>query len=230
MSEINPFMMIMLEQNNFVGAAEEVQNNMSPLPEQQTFGEGSIAILASANTALEGDFTIARGLDPADHEETFPDWEERVLLRDHVLVELFSRQDPEFSIGWVHRLKLLPVKKYRYRELKQWRRKGFPDEPPEWVLKIYRDYTDRLSEQAPGQVPVAVTCPRCHKRNVELVVTRTLKWTGRAGLMEVNGLKRHLPVNDVSNSSEHVAQLICKDCKLVGDLTDDEWILPDISN
>ena len=126
MSEMNPFMAMILEHNSFVGPAEEVQAQITPLPEQQAFGEGDIALVASANTPLEDDFTVVKGLDPIHYEETFPDWQERVLLNDHVLCEIFSREDTEFSIGWVHRLKLLPVKKYRYRELKQWRKNGLP--------------------------------------------------------------------------------------------------------
>ena len=230
MSETNPFMAMILEHNSFVGPSEEVQAHIEPLPEQQAFGAGDIAIVASANTALEGDFTVAKGLDPIEYEEIFPDWQDRVLMKDHVLCEFFSREDTEFSIGWVHRLKLLPVKRYRYRELRSWRKTGFPDELPEWVLKYYRAYTDALAAQAPDKVPVAITCPNCHQRNVELVVTRTLEWTCRAGLMVYEGEQRHLPVAEPDLTSHHVAILRCIDCKQEADLTDEEWVLPNISN
>ena len=230
MSEPNPFMAMILDHQSFVGESEGVEADIFPLPEQQSWGVGDSAILASANTPLEQDFTIVKGLDPHDHTEDYPDWEERMQLRDHVLVEIFSRYDTEKSIGWVHRLKLLPIKKYRYDELHTWRKKGFPDDPPEWVMKIYREYTDRLAELAPDKVPVAVTCPNCKKRNVELVVTRTLEWTARAGLMKYQGTERHLPVADPVMTSSHVAILRCMDCKHVADMTDDEWVLPDISN
>ena len=101
---------------------------------------------------------------------------------------------------------------------------------PEWVLKYYRSYTDALSDRAPDKVPVAITCPNCHRRNVELKVTRTLEWTCRAGLMMYQGAKRHLPVAEPEMTSHHVAQLICMDCKFVGELDDEEWVLPNISN
>lgn len=230
MSEANPFMVMILEHQSFVGESETVEADIHPLPEQQLWGPGDTAILASANTQLEQDFTIVKGLEPIEYEEEFPDWQERMQLRDHVLVELFSRSDPEKSVGWVHRLKLLPIKKYRYDELHSWRKKGFPDDPPEWVMKIYRTYTDRLAELAPDKVPVAVTCPACGKRNVEMVVTRTLEWTARAGFMMYQGSERHLPVADPQMTSRHVAQLRCTDCGQVADMTDDEWVLPDISN
>jgi hypothetical protein len=230
MSETNPFMAMILEHNSFVGESEHVEADIQPLPEQIAWGTGDVALLASANTPLEADFTVVKGLDPALHEETYPDWEERVLLKDHVLCEIFSREDTELSMGWVHRLKLLPVKKYRYRELNRWRKKGFPEEVPEWVLKIYRAYTDRLAETAPDKVPVAITCPFCHKRNVEMIVTRTLTWTCRAGLMEYQGEVRHLPVADPEMESSHVAILRCMDCGKEASMTDDEWVLPNISN
>lgn len=230
MSEVNPFMAMILGHSSFVGPAEDVQEKIVPLPEQQALGEGDIALVASANTPLEGDFTVARVLEPIQYESTFPDWQDRMLLSDHVLCEFFSREDTEFSIGWVHRLKLLPIKKYRYRELRRWRKQGFPDELPEWVLKYYRAYTDKMAEQSPETVPVAVTCPNCQKRNVELKVVRTLTWTARAGLMKYDGEMRFLPVNEPTMDSEHVAQLICTDCGHVGDMEDSEWVLPDISN
>jgi hypothetical protein len=170
-------------------------------------------------------------LDPILYEETYPDWQDRVLLKDHVLVELFSCEDPEFSVGWVHRLKLMPIKKYRYRELRSWRKNGFPESVPEWVMKYYREYTDKIAEQAPDKVPVAITCPKCGKRNVELVVTRRLTWTARAGLMKYNGeMMRHVPVNDPEMESSHDARLVCVDCENSVDLSDDEWVLPNISN
>jgi hypothetical protein len=230
MSEANPFMAMILETNSFVGEAENIQDGMKPLPEQQAWSPGDTAILASANTALETDFVVVKGLEPIEYEETYPDWMERTLMEDHVLCEIFSRQDTEKSIGWVHRLKLLPIKKYRYDELHTWRKKGFPDDIPEWILKIYREYTDRLSDQAPDKVPVAITCPFCGKRNVEMVVTRHLTWTCRAGTMKYQGEMRHLPVNDPVMSSEHQAILRCMDCHKEATMTDEEWVLPDISN
>lgn len=231
MSEaMNPFMAMLLMNSSFVGESEEVEAAIQPLPEQLAFQPGDAAILASANTKLESDFTVVKGIDPTLHEEEYPDWQERDMLNDHVLVELFSREDTDFTIGWVHRLKLLPIKQYRYKELRRWRKNGFPDDPPEWVMKIYREYTDRLSELLPNKVPVAVTCPYCKKRNVELVVTRTLEWRARAGLMQYEGAERHLPVHDPEMTSKHHAELHCIDCGKMADLTDDEWVLPDISN
>jgi len=228
MSE-HPLMALLLDHNSFLGEAESVENEIMPLDEQLNFTTGDVAILAAANTGLEQDFAVVRAVDAEQHAETWPDWEER-LLKSFVLCEIFSRSDPEISLGWVNRIKLLPIKQYRYKELKSWRKKGFPDDPPEWIMKYYRKYTDALSERAPNVVPRAVTCPHCGKRNVELVVTRRLEYKGRAGLMKLPAGERHVPITDPDVTSSHVAILRCSDCKATADLTDDEWELPNISN
>lgn len=232
MSEANPIMVMIFEHNNFVSESEEVEAEIQPLDEQQAFGPGDAAILASSNAPLEQDFTVARGIDPEKYTETYADWDQQErMVRDHVLCEFFSRADSEISVGWVHRLKLLPVKNYRYKEMRRWRKNGWPDEPPEWVMKLYRLYTDQLAERAPNRVPVAIACPSCKKRNVDLVVTRRLVYSGRAGLMKIGDQERHVPIEDVSEpTSSHSAKLVCRDCKADADLTDDEWLLPDISN
>jgi hypothetical protein len=230
MSEANPFMVMILEHNNFVSEAQEVEAQITPLDDQLNFGVGDVAILASSNAPLEADFTVVKGLDPANYAETFPDWEERMTFNAHVLCEIFSRADTELSIGWVHRLKLLPIKQYRYKELKTWRKKGFPEDPPEWVMKIFRNYTDQLAERAPDKVPVAVTCSACGKRNVELVVVRRLEYRGRAGLMRQGEDERHVTLHDPETTSTHQAKLVCSDCLVETRLGDDSWVLPNVSN
>lgn len=229
MSEQHPLMAMLLNNNSFLGASESVEDTIMPLDEQLNFGPGDAAILASANTGLEQDFAVVRGVDPEQHAETWPDWEER-LLKSFVLCEIFSRSDPDISLGWINRVKLLPIKAYRYKDLRRWRKNGFPDDMPEWIMACYRKYTDALSERAPNVVPRAVTCPKCGKRNVELVVTRRLEYRGRAGLMQRGEGERNVPITDPELTSTHVAILRCQDCKATADLTDDEWELPNISN
>lgn len=229
MSEAHPLMSLLLESHSFLGAAESVENNIMPLDEQLNFGPGDGALLASANTPLEQDFAVVRGVDPAKHAETWPDWEERTM-NSYVLCEIFSKTDPVISLGWISRVKILPIKAYRYKELRSWRKKGFPDDVPDWVLAYYRRYTDELSERAPEVVPRAVTCPHCGKRNVQLVVVRRLEYRGRAGSVKFGEGERHVPLTDPDLRDTHTAQLICPDCQARADLVDDEWELPDISN
>jgi hypothetical protein len=99
------------------------------------------------------------------------------------------------------------------------------------VMNLYRKYTDKLAERAPSRVPVAIACSHCKKRNVQLVVTRRLVYSGRAGLLKLGDQMRHVPIEDVSEpESTHTAILRCEDCHATADLVDDEWLLPDISN
>src|SRR5215831_2501824 len=93
---------------------------------------------------------------------------------DHVLCEHFSRMDQELTHGWFHRLKLLPMPKYRYKEARRWLKNGFPEQPPDWSHKIYEKYTDQLAAAAPLKVPKTAECPSCHSRQVNIKVIRTV--------------------------------------------------------
>lgn len=226
----HPVMALMLEHNSFVGRAVKVEDEITPLPNQLDFGPHSTAIVAMANTMLEQEFTVVRGLEPADHAEVYPDWEERMVRRDHVLCESFSRRDNTITIGWFHRLKLIPIPSYRYKECRSWRKNGFPDELPPWVQNLYRGYSDALSARAPDKVPRQVTCPECGERKVELVVTRRLTYKAMAGQVESEGKDKFVPLAQPDEDSHHVAQLRCPDCEATADLNDEDWYLPGISN
>lgn len=226
MSEMHPFMAMLLEHNSFVGAAESVEEEIMPLPEQLDFGPNSTAIVAMANTMLEQDFTVVKGLEPADYAEKFPDWQERMELRDHVLCEIFSREDDQLTIGWVHRLKLLPIKEYRYKTCRGWRKNGFPDELPPWVMNLYQAYTDALSTKAPDKVPHQVSCPECGSREVDIVVVRRIEYRAPAGVVEHEGEEKFVPLRQPEESDSHVARLVCTSCEASASMDDEEWKLP----
>jgi hypothetical protein len=229
MSDPHPIMMMILESNSFVGPAERVEDTLTPIDEQLNFSVGDTAILAMANTALEHDFVILKMLDASKHAETYPNWEEREELGAHVLCEAFSRLDPELRLGWYHRLKIFPISNYRYRQARKWLKDGFPEEVPDWAEAAYLKYSELLSKQAPDIVPRVVHCPNCKGPNVALVVTRTLEYMARAGVIEHEGEEHIVPITEVDEKSSHVAVLRCLDCETPADLTDAEWSLPGIS-
>jgi hypothetical protein len=222
-------MVMLFSSQSFVGESENVENTIMPLEEQLNWGPGDHAMVAQANTPLENDLVIVRGLDPTNYADKYPDWEER-MLNSYVLCEYFSALDPELSIGWFSRLKLMPIKAYRYKETRGWRKNGFPKEMPEWILKYHDAYTEQLAQHAPETVPRPVHCPNCDSTNIELVAVRKLEYKARAGFLNIEGREIYVPVTDVDESSTHVARLHCKDCDSKADLTDDEWLLPGISN
>jgi len=236
MSEPHPLMMLLLGGTSFVGPSEAFEDRIQPIQAQLDFGPGSHAILAMANTPLERDFVIAKGVDPAKHAEEFPDWEERMAglagsgWASHVLCQLFSRVDPELTIGWVSRLKLFPISSYRYREARKWLTEGFPEELPEWVEQTYLKWTDELAKQAPDTVPRIIACPACQGRHVIIEVVRQITYTAKVGLVTLDDQDHYVPVSDVEEESEHQARLRCEDCDQIGDLTDEEWNFPNLTN
>ena len=228
MSE-HPIMALLLEQNSFLGQSEEVENTIMPISAQLNFGPGDAAILASANTPLERDFVVAKCLDPEEHAETYPDWEER-LLNSFVLCELFSMNDPEFHLGWVSRLKVLPIPKYRYKECRRWVKNGFPEDMPDWATQHYLKFTDALAENAPATVPRSTECPNCKSHEIEIIVTRRIEYRGRVGRLLIDGREVYVPVVDPDVDANHNARLHCTNCHSSADLSDDEWQLPGHSN
>ncbi len=227
--EAHPLMVMLFGNNSFVGDAEKVENEIMPLEEQLSFSVGDAAIIAQANTQLENDLVFARMIAAEEHAETFPDWAEREM-NSFVLCEYFSAADPEFSIGWFSRLKLLPIKAYRYKEARGWRKNGFPTDLPDWILKNHEKYTDALSQHSPGTVPKNVRCPNCNSTDIELVVVRKIEYRSRVGSLTIEGHEFFVPVMDPVETSTHVAKLHCKDCDSNGLLGDDEWQMPGISN
>jgi hypothetical protein len=228
MSE-HPLMALLLETNTFLGQAEMVENTIMPLDNQLTFGVDDCAILAGSNIPLERDFVLVRGLDPEKHAEAFPDWEDR-MLNSYVLCEIFSRADPDISIGWISRLKLMRIPKYRYKEARRWMKDGFPDQLPDWAGVAYRKYTDALAERAPEVVPLQVTCPNCHRREVELLVVRRIEYRVNAGQVKVGEGQRYVPLHPPEEKDSHTARLHCRKCDSTAELTDEEWQFPDITN
>lgn len=229
MSEVDPLMLLMFQQHSFAGiASADVEQELMPLDAQLFFGPGDVAMMAASDTMLDSDFTLIQAVDPAQFAETYPDWEER-LLNSYVLCNIFSRDDPIMHLGWVSRVKVLPISSEHYEEALTWLEKGFPMEAPDWTLEYFRQYTDALSERAPGLVPKAVTCIHCESREVELIVKRNLTYTSRAGVILIEGVERHIPLSEVQEASTHTAQLHCTNCHASADLSDDEWQLPNIT-
>jgi hypothetical protein len=226
----HPLMALLLEQNSFVGSAETVENEIMPLDSQLNLKPGDAALLAAANTPLERDFGIVQVIDPEKHAEEFPDWEER-LLNSYLLCRHFSKDDPEITTGWFSRLKLLPIKNYRWREARTWLKKGFPDEPPGWCGDVYRHHTDQLALQAPTVVPRLTECPHCHGRKVHLHVERTMVYDSLSGVVkDPDGSDKYVNVTEPEESSSHVAKLICQDCGSEATMTDDEWLIGGYTN
>jgi len=229
MPDPHPLMMMLLENNSFVGMSQTMEDEIMPLEDQLEFGPGDAALVATANTPLEEDFVIVRCLDPERHAETFPDWEER-LLQSYVLCEFFSGADPEITIGWFSRLKLLRISNYRYRETRRWLKDGFPDEIPDWCAEVFGVYTAQLSQRAPTRVPRPVVCQNCGGAKVQLRIVRRIEYIAPAGQLIRDGRDVYVPIAEPEENDSHVARLVCTECTSAALLEDEEWLLPGITN
>jgi hypothetical protein len=172
---------------------------------------------------VEQDFTLLKLLDPEEHKDAFPNWEER-LQRSYVLCEWLSNDDPEGDIGWFSRVKLVEITEEQYAEVKTWiREDALPDEPPDWLDEAYALYTERLSKMAPDDVTVNVLCGECGSRKVEIHIYHAIRKAAPAGQVEKDGKTVFLPMGH-RGSSDCVAQihLHCQDCNARRDLDDDE--------
>ena len=224
----DPLMVLLFSQNSFVGAAEKVENEIMPVDEQLSFTVGDAALVAQANTQLENDLVFARAINPEQHQETFPDWADREM-NSYVLCEYFSAEDPEFSIGWFSRLKLIPIKAYRYKQARGWRKNGFPREWPDWIRDNFEKYTEVLAERSPDTVPRPTHCPNCQSTDVEIVVVQTNDFRGRVGSLTIDGHEFFIPVTEPKETTTHVARLQCNNCDSQATLADDEWRLPGLA-
>lgn len=230
MTEPHPIMALLLEQSKFLGGAESVESEILPLPDQISFGPGDTGIMAGANTPLERDFVVVRGVEPALLRETFPDWEQRTSSGfGHVLCEAFSKDDLELTVGWYPRLKIMRITAEQYKQCRGWLHSGFPENLPDWVDDVYTAYTDALAQRAPEVVPTKTTCPNCGGREVYLMVTRKIEYRGRSGTIVVEGEERYVSVVDPDETDSHIARLTCASCSSYADLRDEEWHLPNIS-
>ena len=234
MTDENPILALVFNNTSFVGPAEEVENEVTPLDSQLNLQPGDHAIAATANTPLERDWIICTVIDPEAHAEIFPDWEER-LLNSFVLCEYDSMEDPspEARIGWFSRVKLVPISEEGFARTREWLPDKWPDLaklPPDWIVEHFDEFSDALSERAPKRVPTAVKCFNCGGRQVHLEVSRRMEYSVRCGRITRDDKEMLVSMADVEVKDNHVAKLHCLDCDSYADLKDEEWQLPGYSN
>lgn len=227
MSDFSPFLAIFSRGDSFVGQAEQFEADMEPFEEQLAIGIGDVALLAQSQVPLEQDLAFAKVLDPTEFVATFPEPREH-----HLLCSLFSREDQETSIGWVHRLKLMPITQEQYQLACEWPNEGWPEELPKWCEEVYKVFSAKLSAIRPDIAPLVVECPQCGSDEVMIRVDRTLSYRARAGHVQLGDVIRYVPITEVEHHHEHKAWLECQnqECGATGNMEDEEWTLPGISS
>jgi hypothetical protein len=213
---------VILAKSNLVGE-RELDEKLKPFRAQYDLGPGDTAILSTAESLIDKDFTAVKVLTPEDHAAEFPDWEER-LQNSYVLCRWNSEQDPEGDIGWFARVKLIQVAEEHYNLTQLWvAEKNFPESPPAWLAEYHNAYADNLNEVSPGAVPVTPTCPECGSRDVQIHAMHIHRMAGQVGEVVKDGQTKYIVRHDPTTDSTTEAHLHCMGCNARGDLDDDDW-------
>lgn len=212
MSEEHPIPKMMLMTSNVLGAMEEADQNIAPLPEQLEAKPGDYGMIAFGSSTIEHDLVIAQILDPFDRADQFPDLQDR-LWKGYVLCRWLSLNDPDGDIGWFSRVKFVPVTKEQYEEIEVWfTEHKAPDQVPEWLDDIYTGYNVRIHAQAPDRVPAVIPCEACGSFKNQLHIRTLEKYSGRAGKIVKNDQPLYYILSDPEHKEETTAHLHCKEC------------------
>lgn len=213
---------VILARSDLIGD-RTMDEKLKPFQEQYDLGPGDAAIISSAESLIDKDFTAVQILGPEQYAEEFPDWEDR-LHNSYVLCKWNSEHDPEGETGWFARVKLIHIEESHYLEVQQWvEKEDFPSQPPAWLKEYYDEYTDKLSKVTPGAVPVTPTCPECGSREIQLHAIQINRMAGQAGEIEREGQSKYVVRHQPQADAVREAHLHCMDCNARGDLSDEEW-------
>lgn len=207
----HPLMAMMLRSSNVLGNVENMEENLKPLPYQYELKPGDVGLIATGNTPMDHDLVIAKILDP-EQVGGFNDWVIRVQ-KSYVLCDWRAIQDYEGDIGWFSRVRFVQITPEQYAEVAGWMdRDELPETLPEWLTKVYVEYTQAVHAQAPDRVPQATRCEKCGKSSVELHVRQMTKISARAGDVEKDGQHHYTMVSDQEFTQESTVHLHCTEC------------------
>lgn len=215
---------LILAKSQVVGE-RNMDEDLKPFSAQFDLAPGDKAIVSTAESMIDKDFTAVEILNPEAYAATFPDWEER-FQKSYVLCQWNSEADQTGDIGWFARVKLIGVTEEHYSEIQSWvAEANFPESPPDWLNGYYNEYTDSLAEVSPGSVPVTPTCPECGARDIQLHAVHMHRLSAQAGKITRDGRTVYTARSDPSRDTVSEAHLHCMTCNAMGDLDDDEWEL-----
>jgi hypothetical protein len=211
----NPILGLVLAQSNLLQEAEEVDHRLKPTPSQYQIGPGVFAVIAGTDAKLDQDLTAVKVLDPEQHAETWPDWQERVQ-NSYLLCQWNSALDPVGGIGWFARVRLIELDEDKYREIRHWLEdwsNNAPSDMPTWMTERYNQYTDALAAASPGLIPQTAKCGVCGSANVAFVFKHYTEFISQAGELQTDGATYFVPLTDSRSECKSVAHLACHDCQ-----------------
>jgi hypothetical protein len=218
----NPLMGLMLAANTTVREAM-ITDDLRPTSTQYSMGPGDFAILPGTAAEIDQSVTLVELLDPAQHADEFPDWEDR-LLNSYVCVKFTDEENPEGYTGWVSRVKLIQLDTDQYGQVMKWMTKDEvrPDTIPDWLDAIYNEYQNEVARSSGGAIPEMVACGNCGQNNVVLRFIHTTELITDVGKL-VGDDNIYLAQEDHKHSScSSSATLVCSTCNWTADLNLDQ--------
>lgn len=212
------------------GLAHDPAERFMPSADQRAVVPGD---LVAVTTSQEGDeFTIAKVLNPEDHAEDFPNWEERDL-QSLVLAKIYTPSDHSGYLGWLPRPRLVPVTEDQWNQMMRWiTRDEWADQTPAWLTRLYNKTLVGLAEANPEDMAMPIRCPECDSPSVIIKLTHhhvnTYAMGNKPGEHEQGVRAKALyVVSPYRQDQKTVTDLICLDCDHTEELPEEQELLRD---
>jgi hypothetical protein len=212
---------MMLQTIDALGTTERL-DDYRPNEKQFALKAGDYAIVAATSSGIDAEISIGQIVDA---EGLVPDWEER-LFKSYLPMKWYAKDDITGEIGWFSRVKLIPITEEQFKEVYGWiTESGFPDDYPEWLIRIYEDFTDALHQQQPENIPKRAICRLCGSKDTEIHAVHTTRIAVKAGEVDFKGEPRYVGISHPQGKCETEAHIHCRGCNGRGELNDAEYHL-----
>lgn len=213
------------------GLAHDPADDFMPSEEQRAVEPGDFVGITSSREVDE--FSIAKVLNPEDHADTFPNWEERVGVKSYVLAEIFTPSEQSGYLGWLPRTRLIPVTEDQWTTMKTWiTNDGSEDKTPSWLTKRYNETLVGLAAANSEDMAMPIRCPECDSSGVVIELTHhhtnVYCMGNKPGQSEQNiDAKALYVVSPYRQDHSTVTELKCLDCGMSRILPEEQELLRD---
>lgn len=219
--EFNPIIGFMINSVNLLADIGET-DDLRPSPSQYALAPGDKAVMAGSNSPMDNQLTALEVLDASEHAERWPDWEER-LQKSYLLCSWVSNRVQIEEIGWFSRVKLIQLTNDQHQELSTWISDGnLPDEVPDWMREVYKDYTEHIHAASPNLIPRNAICGNCGGDRVLLQLHHHSQFTAPAGVLVEDGKEYTVHMGEGKTECTTSGRLHCSECHSSRELEEDE--------
>lgn len=224
MSE-SPIMRALLS-GDFASQGSGTDELVKPVSRQFNLKPGDYAVAMTSDSIVDKELAIMQLVEAEDYKGVYPDFEER-LMKSYVLGNWKGAMDPQTTLGWFARCRLLPISPEQYEELDKGIEAGeVLNKFPEWFLEEFQKLQDELAKEQPDSIYVAATCGKCGSRDCEVHWTCEIEGRSKALMRVDEGQERYSPAEE-HGTITWGAHIHCNDCHAVGDLDRDEFEKPE---